>query len=144
MKIPRELPIPSYYPPPRTMNISDNHHRLDYIEFAVSDVAAAKLFYAAVFGWTFTDYGPDYSTFHDGRISGGFRAGVSTATSTNPLVVMFARDLENTQAAVKAAKGTIVLPTHEFPGGRRFHFTDPNGLELAVWSNLRADGSKIE
>jgi uncharacterized protein len=118
--------------------------RLDYVEFATPDIGAAKRFYAAVFGWTFTDYGPDYTSFADGRLSGGFRADANAPAKTNPLIVIFAAGLERAQEAVLSAGGKIVVTTHEFPGGRRFHFTDPNGLELAVWSDRRADGSKIE
>ncbi len=125
------------------MSTPENNHRLDYIEFATRDVPAAKKFYAAAFGWTFTDYGPDYAAFSDGRISGGFFASADTPEKTNPLVVIFAADLENAAIRVQRAGGKIVKPAFDFPGGRRFHFTDPTGLELAVWSDRRADGSKI-
>ena len=125
------------------MSSATHHLRLDYVEFAVRDVALAKTFYRAAFGWTFVDYGPDYASFHDGRLSGGFRADVAAPTKTNPLIVIFSAALEQTQQAVLAAGGKIALATHDFPGGRRFHFTDPNGLELAVWSDRRADGATI-
>lgn len=120
--------------------------RLDYLEFAVRDVAAAKKFHAAAFGWTFTDYGPDYTSFTDGRISGGFYAdpaATSPAAKTNPLVVLSTTDLEAAEVRVTAAGGKIVKPVFEFPGGRRFEFTDLNGLQLAVASDRRADGSLI-
>jgi uncharacterized protein len=117
--------------------------RLDYVEFAVRDVNAAKDFYGTVFGWTFTDYGPDYTSFTDGRLSGGFRTDANAPTNANPLMVIFAAHLERAQQAIVRAGGTVVVATHEFPGGRRFHFADPNGLELALWSDRRADGSKI-
>src|SRR5687767_9492048 len=97
---------------------SENQLRLDYVEFAARDVVAAKKFYAAAFGWTFTDYGPDYTSFTDGRLSGGFRADVNPPAKTNPLIVIFAADLEGAQEAVLRADGKIVLATHEFPGGR--------------------------
>ena len=122
---------------------SENNLRLDYVEFATRDVNAAKKFYSAVFGWTFTDYGPDYTSFTDGRLSGGFRTDANPPGKTNPLIVIFAADLERTQQGVLRAGGKIVLATHDFRGGRRFHFADPNGLELAVWSDQRADGTKI-
>jgi uncharacterized protein len=112
----------------------ENDRRIDYIEFPVSDVGAAKRFYGRVFGWTFTDYGPDYTSFEDGRLSGGFR-GEASVTPGGPLVVMYALDLEAVAAAVEAAGGRITQPTFEFPGGRRFHFRDPGGHELAVWSD---------
>ena len=117
--------------------------RLDYVEFATRDVAAAKKFYAAAFGWTFTDYGPDYAAFADGRLNGGFHASDAPPAKTNPLVVIFADDLESAAARVQQAGGKIVKPPFDFPGGRRFHFADRSGLELAVWSDRRADGAKI-
>lgn len=117
--------------------------RLDYIEFATRDVAAAKKFYAAAFGWKFTDHGPDYTSFTDGRLSGGFFASPQAPRKTNPLIVIFAAKLEDAEARVQGAGGKITKPAFEFPGGRRFHFADPNGLELAVWSDTRADGQKI-
>jgi hypothetical protein len=117
--------------------------RLDYLEFAVRDVAAAQRFYTAAFGWTFTDYGPDYTSFSDGRLSGGFYAAPGAPVATNPLAILFASDLESAAQRVVSAGGTITKPAFEFPGGRRFHFADLNGLELAIWSDLRADGSKI-
>ena len=126
------------------MSIPENQHRLDYVEFAARDVGAAKKFYSEVFGWRFTDYGPDYTSFSDGRLSGGFRGDPNARANTNPLIVIYTSELERTQGAVLAAGGIVVLPTHEFPGGRRFHFADPNGLELAVWSDRRTDGSRIE
>ncbi len=125
------------------METPANNLRLDYVEFATRDVATAKKFYAAVFGWKFNDYGPDYASFSDGRLSGGFRSDASFVAQTNPLAVIFAVELERAQTAVIAAGGKVVVPTHDFPGGRRFHFTDPTGLELAIWSDRRADGSMI-
>jgi uncharacterized protein len=117
--------------------MSDNNLRIDYIEFPAIDLASTKAFYQRVFNWRFTDYGPDYSSFEDGRITGGFR---SDAEATKPtregvLVVMFADRLEATLKSVTDAGGVIVKPIFEFPGGRRFHFTDPSGNELAVWSD---------
>lgn len=111
---------------------AEHDRRIDYIEFTVPDVGAARRFYEAVFGWAFTDYGPHYTSFLDGRIAGGFEAGELRAGSV--LVVLYAVDLGSVEAAVVANGGTIVKPVFAFPGGRRFHFRDPNGLELAVWS----------
>jgi len=105
----------------------------DYVEFTVHDIARAKAFYGAVFGWTFTDYGPTYASFDDGRIGGGFTTD-GAPRSGGPLVVFYAADLDATLARVKAAGGIIVKPPFAFPGGRRFHFTDPDGTEVAVWS----------
>lgn len=116
------------------MSQPEHDRRIDYIEFAVPDVNAAKCFYSAAFGWTFTDYGPDYASFDDGRLTGGFHGG-RTARPGGPLVVIYAADLEAARAAVVGAGGAISRPPYEFPGGRRFHFTDPAGHELAVWSD---------
>ena len=107
--------------------------KLDYLEMQAGDgtLAQVKSFYAAAFGWRFTDYGPSYAAFAEG-LDGGFDGGATRATK--PLPVLHAHDLEKTLAAVTAAGGTIVKPIFSFPGGRRFHFTDPAGNELAVWS----------
>jgi predicted enzyme related to lactoylglutathione lyase len=111
-----------------------NEGRIDYIEFPATDIAATKTFYGNVFGWKFTDYGPDYTSFADGRIAGGFfRQGA--VTRGGALVVMYAADLAGVEATVRTAGGTIVKEIFSFPGGRRFHFTDPNGNELSVWSD---------
>ena len=106
----------------------------DYIEFTVHDIAKAKAFYGAVFGWTFTDYGPSYASFDDGRVGGGFTSDGAVHPG-GPLMVFYAADLDATQARVKACGGTIVKLPFAFPGGRRFHFTDPDGYEVAVWSD---------
>lgn len=112
---------------------------VDYVEFAVRDVSAARHFYHAVFGWNFEDYGPDYTSFHDGRIGGGFfRADPDWRPSGEgaPLVVFYSVDLPAAAERITAAGGRIVKATFEFPGGRRFHFADPNGNQLAIWSDL--------
>lgn len=113
----------------------DNAHHercIDYIEFQVADIARAKDFYGRAFGWRFTDYGPDYCEFSDGRMKGGFAHGAPTPGG--PLVVLYGADLDGLQRAVEAAGGRIVKPVFGFPGGRRFHFADPDGYELAVWT----------
>jgi uncharacterized protein len=110
------------------------HHTIDYIEIPVTDVAAAKAFYAAAFGWSFTDYGPDYAGIQgDGREVGGLRRDADVRAG-GPLIVLFSDDLERTAQSVTAAGGTIVEPIYPFPGGRRFHFADPAGNQLAAWS----------
>ena len=113
--------------------MTDQHNRIDYIEFHATDIAATKEFYASVFGWKFTDYGPDYTSFEDGRLTGGFEK-ADSISSGGPLVVLFSSQLEKTQEAVKTKGGRISKPIFDFPGGHRFHFLDPNGNELAVWS----------
>ena len=116
------------------MEAESNDRRIDYIEFPATDLARTKDFYVRVFGWKFTDYGPDYTSFEDGRIAGGFWT-AEKATGGGPLVVIYAADLGGMEATVRAEGGTIVKETFSFPGGRRFHFTDPSGNELAVWSD---------
>lgn len=107
--------------------------RIDNIEFNVSDIARSKAFYGALFGWTFTDYGPEYTEFSDGSLTGGFTTG-GTPNPGGPLVILRTDDLEGMQARVEAAGARISRAIFSFPGGRRFHFTDPDGYELAVWS----------
>ena len=113
---------------------AEHDRRIDYIEFPATDVAKTKRFYTDVFGWKFTDYGPDYTSFEDGRLAGGFAKAGSPAAK-GPLIVIFGMDLTAIEAKIRKAGGTIVKPVFDFPGGRRFHFTDPNGNELAVWSD---------
>ena len=112
--------------------MTDN--QIDYIELPAKDVATTKLFYATAFGWQFTDYGPDYTSFHDGRLAGGFTT-ETPAPSRGLLLVLYAADLAGAQERITGAGGRIVKETFSFPGGRRFHFTDPSGNELAVWSD---------
>jgi predicted enzyme related to lactoylglutathione lyase len=108
-------------------------NQIDYIELPASDIAGSKRFYSDVFGWKFEDYGPDYTSFHDGRMAGGFNAHAA-APAHGLLLVIFSSDLDDARTRIRAAGGKIVKDTFSFPGGRRFHFTDPNGNELAVWS----------
>lgn len=107
-------------------------NQIDYIELPASKIEETKRFYSAVFGWKFEDYGPDYTSFHDGRLAGGFSA-EAAAPAKGLLLVLYSSDLAAVQERIKAAGGAIVRDTFSFPGGRRFHFTDPNGNELAVW-----------
>lgn len=115
------------------MNQADQDRRIDYIEFGATEIDATKEFYSGAFGWEFTDYGPDYTSFNDGRLSGGFTTSGGIA-SDSVLVVLYATDLDATEKRVTSAGGKITKETYEFPGGRRFHFADPSGNELAVWS----------
>ncbi len=112
--------------------MTTQHHRIDYLEFNVSSIAAARQFYGDAFGWTFQEYGPDYCEFRDGRLTGGFAHG--PVTTGGALVVLYSEDLEASLAAVESAGGVISKPIFSFPGGRRFHFRDHDGYELAVWS----------
>jgi uncharacterized protein len=108
--------------------------KLDYLEMPGGDLPALKAFYGAAFGWRFTDYGPDYAAYEEG-LDGGFDASGAAAA---PLPVLYAHDLEAMLAKVTQAGGVITRPIFDFPGGRRFHFRDPAGNELAVWSTPSA------
>ena len=107
--------------------------KLDYLELPATGgtLDSVKAFYSAAFAWSFTDYGPTYAAFEQG-LDGGFQADAAEAPG-KPLPVLYSEDLEQTLAAVQDAGGRIVRPIFEFPGGRRFHFADPAGNELAVW-----------
>jgi uncharacterized protein len=116
------------------MSRREHDRRIDYLELPATNVGEAKRFYAEVFGWGFEDYGPDYTCFQDGRLSGAFYA-APAVTPGGPLIVIYAADLDAVESKVTAAGGVISKPTFEFPGGKRFHFVDPGGCELAVWSD---------
>lgn len=116
---------------------SDNDQRIDYVEFTVDDIARSRDFYGKAFGWSFKAYGPSYCEFNDGRLTGGFALagdGGSAGRAGGPLVILYADDLSETQRRIEEAGGSIVKPIFSFPGGRRFHFADPDGYQLAVWS----------
>jgi uncharacterized protein len=112
------------------------HNKITYIEFSTTDIAQTKKFYSTVFGWNFQDWGPDYIGIEGAGIEGGFSkvAPHDAQPKSAPLVILYSADLKATEAAVVAAGGSIVVPTFEFPGGRRFHFSDSVGNILAVWS----------
>lgn len=110
--------------------------KIDYVELPGGDLAAVKAFYGQAFGWSFTDYGPEYAAFDQG-LDGGFDASPADAVQ-KPLVILYAHDLEAMEAKVRAAGGAITKPIFSFPGGRRFHFADPAGNELAVWTEVGA------
>jgi len=107
--------------------------KFDYLEMPAvhGKLDSVKAFYSAAFSWSFTDYGPTYAAFDEG-LEGGFQADVAEA-SARPLPVLYSDHIEETMQAVAGAGGTIVKPIFSFPGGRRFHFLDPAGNELAVW-----------
>ncbi len=119
------------------MTDANVHHTISYIEMPSKDIAATKAFYGAAFGWTFTDYGPTYVTFEGAAINGGFEHDPDgrQPSGDGALVILYSEDLAASESAVTAAGGTISRPTFEFPGGRRFHFHDPSGNELAIWSD---------
>lgn len=115
--------------------MSNPNNSINYIEFPMVRNAETKKFYHQVFGWEFTDWGPNYISFSGANIDGGFN-GESDAkvSASGVLVVLYASDLKQKFEDVKKAGGEITKPIFEFPGGKRFHFLDPNGNQLAVWS----------
>ncbi len=116
-------------------NTSRSAVRLNYVEFGSTDLTASKTFFNRVFGWTFTDYGNQYSAFSavDAGLNGGFYA-ADTVTGSGPLLVFYAPDLETTRQLVVQGGAELSRDIFSFPGGRRFHFREPGGNELAVWS----------
>lgn len=112
--------------------MESNH--INYIELRAKDLEAVKDFYAKSFGWTFTDYGPDYVAFSHSGLDGGFEKSDEEIIN-GALVVLYHEDLEATKEKVVSANGKISRDIFSFPGGRRFHFLDPSGNELAVWSD---------
>ena len=111
--------------------------KIDYLEFPTTDLAAIKSFYSKVFDWSFQDYGEAYCSFNDGTLNGGFYQSDQSCSiaSGSALVVVYAADLEAMSETIVSSGGTIVRTIFSFPGGRRFHFADPSGNELAVWSD---------
>ena len=123
---------------------SAQHEKINYVEFPAKDIIASKAFFSSAFNWQFTDYGqgengPEYSAFSadSAGLEGGFYSADLTAStySGSALIVLFSAELEQTQHKIEKAGGSIVKAIFPFPGGRRFHFTDPSGNEFAVWSN---------
>jgi uncharacterized protein len=118
----------------------NNHGKLSYIEFPAKDIASTKAFFTAAFGWTFTDYGPEYAAFANEGLDGGFYKSDAASTVANgaSLLIFYSNNLESTLATVQKAGGRISRPIFAFPGGRRFQFIEPSGNELAVWSDISA------
>jgi hypothetical protein len=115
------------------MSTRGKESQIDNIEFNVLDIGRSKQFYGDVFGWTFVDYGPAYTEFTDGRLTGGFTTGEAVRPG-GPLVILYSDDLEQAARRIVNAGGRISRDVFSFPGGRRFHFIDPDGYELAVWT----------
>lgn len=113
---------------------TDNH--INYVEFKAKDLEEIKEFYTGVFGWTFTDYGPTYTAFSNSGIEGGFEKSGDKVLN-GALIVLYHQDLERIRDIVIESKGRISKDIFSFPGGRRFHFVDPAGNELAIWSELK-------
>lgn len=114
-----------------------SHEMIDYVEFPSRDLALTKAFFSTVFGWEFTDYGPEYTAFANQGLNGGFFYSDKVASSEKggALIIFYSEQLEQTLARIESAGGRIVKPIFSFPGGRRFHFADPTGNEYAVWSD---------
>jgi predicted enzyme related to lactoylglutathione lyase len=112
------------------------HEKIDYIELPASNMAATKAFFSAVFDWSFTDYGEDYTAFANAGLDGGFFTSEQKASTKNgsALLVFYSDKLEATQEKIKQQGGRIIQDIFSFPGGRRFHFSDPSGNEYAVWT----------
>lgn len=112
------------------------HEKINYVEYPAKNLEATKAFFQTAFGWSFEDYGPDYTAFSGQGLDGGFfRSDLAAHTSQgSALIVFYSERLEETLAKVEAAGGEIVKPIFTFPGGRRFHFTEPSGNEFAVWA----------
>ncbi|MDP4985336.1 VOC family protein [Pseudoalteromonas tunicata] len=117
--------------------MQQHHHHVNYLELPARNLAQTKAFFSQVFAWHFTDYGPDYAAFSNSGVLGGFFQSDKTSNTDNgaALVVLYSSDLEQTLAAVETAGGKIKQAIFSFPGGRRFHFLEPSGNELAVWSD---------
>ena len=114
--------------------------KINYLEIPSKDIESTKLFFEGVFGWSFVDYGPEYSAFSNAGIDGGIFKSDQTVLTKNGsvLVVFYSKELEKIEKKIIDGGGSIVKPTFGFPGGRRFHFADPNGNEYAVWSDANA------
>ncbi|RLA39917.1 MAG: VOC family protein [Gammaproteobacteria bacterium] len=113
-------------------------NKISYVEFPARDIGATKAFFEIVFGWSFEDYGPEYAAFSDQGIDGGFFQSdlASSTQSGGALIVLYSDDLEDLQSRIEQAGGTIAKSIFSFPGGRRLHFIEPSGNELAVWSDV--------
>ena len=116
----------------------NEHEKINYVEFPAKNIEDTKDFFNTVCGWSFVDYGPEYTAFANEGLDGGFFQSDFSASTENgsALIVFYSKDLEQTQAKIEKAGGSIIKPIFLFPGGRRFHFGDPNGNEYAVWSDM--------
>ena len=115
----------------------NEHEKINYVEYPSNRLEDTKHFFEQVFSWSFQDFGPDYTAFSDQGIDGGFfKAEMHSSTSNGAaLIIFYSKTLETTLARIEQAGGNIIKPIYSFPGGRRFHFTEPGGNEFAVWSD---------
>ena len=111
------------------------HEKINYVELPAKDLTGTKAFFQSVFGWSFVDYGPEYTAFENQGLDGGFfKSDLASSTEKGAaLIVFYSNQLEATLAKVEKAGGSILRPIYSFPGGRRFHFAEPSGNEFAVW-----------
>ena len=114
--------------------MSAKNSQINYVEFQAKDLGKIKEFYTAAFGWTFTDYGPDYVAFSDSGLEGGFEK-TDKEIVNGALIILYHEDLEFIKAKIIKCNGRISIDIFSFPDGRRFHFMDLAGYELAVWSD---------
>lgn len=114
----------------------NQHEKINYVEFPAKNIPATKAFFTQTFSWSFEDFGPEYTAFSGEGLDGGFFQSDQASTTANgaALIVFYSDTLETTQTKIEQAGGTICQPIFDFPGGRRFHFTEPSGNEFAVWS----------
>ncbi len=110
-------------------------NRIDYVEIPVTDIKKARAFFESMFGWSFQEWGDDYLSFNDGRLDGGLRRSAEPSPAGSVLIVFYSENLERDLEKVKQLGATISEEIFSFPGGRRFHFIDPVGTELAIWSD---------
>ena len=117
----------------------NTHEKLNYVEFPAKDLGATRAFFKQAFAWEFEDYGPDYIAFSNEGLDGGFYRSELTSQSQQgaALLVFYSRQLDRTQAKIEKAGGLIIKPVFDFPGGRRFHFSEPSGNEFAVWTDKK-------
>ena len=118
----------------------NEHEKINYVEFPAKDIEATKAFFIAAFGWSFVDYGPEYAAFSNEGLDGGFfKAELKSSTNNGAaLIVFYSNNLKATQEKIEKSNGVIIKKIYSFPGGQRFHFTDPSGNEFAVWSDKNA------
>lgn len=114
--------------------MANTDNTINYVEFPATDIEQTKQFYGDAFGWEFIDYGPDYVSFQGAGIDGGFTRGTAPSRGCGVLIVLYYRDLETLEARIRDLGCEVTREIFSFPGGRRFHFVDPNGNELAVWA----------
>jgi predicted enzyme related to lactoylglutathione lyase len=119
------------------VKIVNEHEKLNYVEFSASNISGTKNFFSSAFDWTFEDFGPEYTAFSGEGLDGGFLKSEQSSSTNNgaALLIFYSNNLEATLVKVEKSGGKIIKPIFSFPGGHRFHFTEPSGNEFAVWSD---------